>query len=134
MMCNYEIWVDEPIETSLKNVIQKAFFKQKHFLWCIEIEGKKFLVVFDVNSSTKIENGIHFVKIAISNVLFTEIKETKELVVYDHFKGFLRLINPGELEKEHIYETTILIPILSYTDRVIQQVAQKIAEFLRNKK
>jgi len=132
MVCNYEIWVDEPIKTSLRNVVQKAFFKQKHFLWCIEIEGKKFLVVFDVNSSTNVENGIHFVKIAISNVLFTEIKEAKEIVVYDHFRGLLRLINPGE--EGHIYETTILIPILSYTDRVIQQVAQKIAEFLRDKK
>ena len=122
----YEIWVDDFIrKVPLEELAQMTLLKNPKVAWFVEKEGKKMLISFFVDSTKRIlQDGTHILKRAATGVLFTEVKEYKRMIVFDHFRGILSYTNDAENLKR--YDTTYVIPVIQYPDDVVEAATKAI--------
>jgi len=122
----YEIWVDDFIrKVSLEELVQMAMAKGTKVARFIERQGKKMLINFFMDTSSTIaQDKTHVVKRAATGVLFTEVKEYKRMIVFNHFRGILSYTNDAENLKR--YDTTYVIPVIQYPDDVVEAATETI--------
>ncbi|MFX0134778.1 MAG: hypothetical protein ACFFDN_14145 [Candidatus Hodarchaeota archaeon] len=81
-------FIDDFIKNvSFENLIQFAVAIGSSSLYCIEVNGKPYLIKYYYETVSKIlDNGSLVVYTVISNILFTEVDEYRKLIIYNHAK------------------------------------------------
>jgi len=121
-----EIWVDDFIrKVSLEELAQSTIVKRNKAVWFVEKEGRKILLSFFLESSYRVlDNGTHFIKRAVTGVLFTEVKEYKRMIVFDHCRG--KLLYTNDITRVKGDRNTYIIPVLRYPDEIVEVVTEAI--------
>ena len=111
---------------SLEELVQMTIFHNRKYVNYVEIGEKKMLINFLLDTSKRIKENEHLLKLAITETLFSEVNNYKRIIVYNHFRKTCSYTDDEEEIKK--YDGTYVLQVLKFPSNVLETIGEAIVK------